>query len=140
MNVSKLEQTCDEYVLVSAPNRAGKEFISLLRSKGIQYYAITNNNYGKKRLEAMGVDRIIMVNTEDASSWTAPEIRISQVYLFEVSFNLCCRYIQICKDWNPKSIHVITKRGNARVTYRALGADHFTYINNNQEASLLLMP
>ncbi|MBA2939795.1 hypothetical protein HZF08_15890 [Paenibacillus sp. CGMCC 1.16610] len=134
------EQTCTEYVLVSAPNRAGKEFINLLRTKGIQYYAITNNNYGKKRLEAMGVDRIIMVNTEDVTSWTPPEIRISKVYLFEVSFNLCCRYIQICKDWNPKSIHVITKRGNARVTYRALGADHFTYINNNQEASLLLLP
>ncbi|MGG1514579.1 hypothetical protein ABE504_04140 [Paenibacillus oryzisoli] len=127
-----------EYVVVSAPNRAGKEFIQQLRKKGIPYYAITNNNHGKRRLEAIGVNQILMVNTEDTKSWTPPDIRISKVYIFEVSFNLCCRYIQICKEWNPASIHVITKRGNARAAYRGLGADHFTYINHNQEALQLL--
>ncbi|MGG1551339.1 hypothetical protein ABE452_06075 [Paenibacillus ferrarius] len=127
-----------EYVIVSAPNRAGKEFIQSLRKKGIPFYAITNNQHGKRRLEAIGVNQIIMVDTEDAKSWTPPEIRISNVFLFEVSFNLCCRYIQICKEWNPTSIHVITKRGNARVTYRGLGADYFTYINHNHEALQLL--
>lgn len=126
-----------EYILVSAPNRAGKEFISLLRENGILYYAITNNNHGRKRLEAIGIDKIIMVDTENASTWTSPEIQISNVYLFEVSFNLCCRYIQICKKWNPKSIHVVTKRRNTRVTYRGLGVDYLTYIRNNDISFLL---
>ena len=77
----------------------GKISFSLLRSKGIQYYALTNNKYGKKKLEAMGVDSIIMVDTEDAATWVLPDIQISKVYLFEISFNLCSRYIQICKEW-----------------------------------------
>jgi len=126
-----------EYILVSAPNRAGKEFIHLLRERGHRYYAMTNNNYGRKRLEAMGVDKILMVDTEDESTWTPPGIRIGKVYLFELSFNLCCRYIQICRSWNPQSIHVITKRDISRVTYRGLGADQLTYINNNEVSFLL---
>ncbi|TBL68499.1 hypothetical protein [Paenibacillus thalictri] len=131
------ESSATEYIIVSAPNRAGKEFLSLLREKGENFLAITNNKYGKKRLEAMGVDQILMVNTEDDRTWGAPDIRVGEVYLFELSFNLCCRYIQICKKWNPRSIHVITKRGNTRVAYRGLGANQLTYINNNEVEFLL---
>jgi hypothetical protein len=133
------QMTCtQEYIIVSAPNRVGKEFIRLLRENDLHYYAITNNNYGRKRLEAMGVSQILMVDTENDSTWKAPPMRISHVYIFESSFNLCCRYIQICKNWNPRSIHVITKRGATRVTYRGLGADQLTCINNDAELACLL--
>lgn len=127
----------EEYILVSAPNQAGKDFIHLLRERKIPYYAITNNNYGRKRLEAMGVNQILMVNTEDERTWSIPDIRIGNVYLFELSFNLCCRYIQICKQWNPSSIHIISKRITTRVAYRGLGVDQLTYINNNDIDILL---
>lgn len=135
---NKEQFNSSEYVLVNAPNRAGKEFIHLLRSKGIKYYALTNNKYGKKKLEAMGVDSIIMVDTEDAATWVLPDIQISKVYLFEISFNLCSRYIQICKEWGSESIHVVTKGDKSRSAYRGLGANRYTYINTNNEVASLL--
>ncbi|MCD1261083.1 hypothetical protein B5M42_019960 [Paenibacillus athensensis] len=126
-------------ILVSAPNQAGKAFLSLLRERGLDFYAMTNSNYGKRRLEAMGVDTdtIIQVNTTDAKTWNPPEVPIREVYLFELSFTLCCRYVQICRSWNPAFIHVITKKSNSRIAYRGLGVDRLTFIENNDVSFLL---
>jgi|GEM_PF-771790 len=127
----------DGCILVSAPNRAGKAFLSLLRERGLDFYAMTNSNYGKRRLEAMGVDTIIQVNTGDSTTWNPPEVPIREVYLFELSFTLCCRYVQICRSWNPASIHVITQKSHSRITYRGLGVDRLTFIENNDVSFLL---
>jgi hypothetical protein len=136
-NELALNLNTSEYVLVSAPNQAGKQFISGLREKDIPYYAIVNNNYCKKRLEAMGVNNIITVDTIHEKTWRAPEIPIGNIFLFEDSFNLSCRYIQICKAWPHTQIYVVTRRDCARLTYRGLGADHLIYINNNDVSFLL---
>ncbi|MNY45634.1 hypothetical protein D3C86_1807520 [compost metagenome] len=79
-----------------------------------------------------------MVDTEDATTWVLPDIQISKVYLFEISFNLCSRYIQICKEWGSESIHVVSKGDKPRSAYRGLGANQFTYINTNNEVASLL--
>ncbi|KIL39833.1 hypothetical protein SD70_17345 [Gordoniibacillus kamchatkensis] len=125
------------YMLVSAPNQAGLQFIAELRRKGIDYYALVNNNSGKTRLEAMGVSRIITVDTADEKSWTPPAVPIGDIYLFEDSFNLSCRYLQICRPWTDKNIYVVTRREYSRLTYRALGANRLIHIHNNDIAFLL---
>ncbi|MFC0215409.1 hypothetical protein ACFFK0_23735 [Paenibacillus chartarius] len=130
----------EEYILVSAPNQAGKQFLNRLRQQGIPFYAMVNNNYGKKRLEAMGVNHIIKVDTGKQKTWVRPSIPIKRMYLFEDSFTLCCRWIQICRAWSDKEICIVSRRDHARMTYRALGADRMIFINGSEDAELLLQP
>lgn len=126
----------DEYILVSAPNQMGIQFIRQMRERGIPYYAVVNNHYGKKRLEAMGVSKIISVNTSDERTWLAPEFRVRKVLLFEDSFTLTCRYIMMCSAWKAERIYVVTKRDFTKKTYRALGANRVIFINNNDVSFL----
>lgn len=138
MNVVKDNgQIPGKHVLVAAPNQAGKQFIGQLRQRGIPFYAIVNNNHGKKRLEAMGVGHIITVDTADESTWNAPELPIGSVYLFEDSFNLTCRYLQMCSAWEPESIYVVTRRDYSRLTYKALGASDLIYTTGKDISFLL---
>ncbi|MFE5320917.1 hypothetical protein ACFQ88_19610 [Paenibacillus sp. NPDC056579] len=119
-----------ECVLVSAPNEAGKQFINELRERGVGYYAIVNSHSGKKRMEAIGVKKIISVDTSDGNKWDdAPHLPIRKVFLFEDSFTLTCRLIQLCSNWRLESIYVITRRKYNKQTYRALGATHIFFIN-----------
>jgi hypothetical protein len=127
----------EDPILVSAPNREGKQFIGRLRQRGIPYYALTNNPHGLKRLEAMGIDRVITVDTADQQTWRHPNVPIGRIYLFEDSFTLCCRLIQLCRSWSDKEICVVTRRDYARKTYRGLGADRIVFTNGN-EIELLL--
>jgi ribonucleotide monophosphatase NagD (HAD superfamily) len=124
-------------VLVSAPNRAGKQFINQLRQRNMPYYAIVNSPYEKKRLEGMGVHTIITVDTAAERTWNEPGLPIRNVYLFEDSFNLTCRYIRLCKAWKADQIYVITRKDFIKQTYRALGADQ-VISSSNKEVSFLL--
>ncbi|MFR9712040.1 hypothetical protein ACL02P_22135 [Paenibacillus sp. MB22_1] len=127
----------DEFVLVSAPNKTGEQFIKALRIKGIPYAAITNNETEKSRLTHLGVKHILMVDTVDRETWLIPELPVGKVYLFESSLPLICRYIQICRSWTGKPIYIITGSNNARLIYKGLGASYVIYTRSDDVSFLL---
>jgi len=126
-----------DLILISAPNRAGEEFIRYLLRNHIPFAAMVNNSLEFERISALGVEHIIFINTKKEETWVVPDQRVGKVFLFENSLNLCCRYIQICRSWTSKPIYVVTGCGNPRSIYRALGADYIIY-TEGQDVSFLI--
>lgn len=124
-------------ILVSAPNRAGELFLCRLRQSGLPHAAVVNNPYEKSRLESLGIGELIEVDTKDSSTWTAPDVTIENVFLFEDSMNLCCRYIQLCKAWKTGPIHVVTRSDCSRAVYRSLGVKHLKYTTRREIPELV---
>lgn len=116
-----------EFVLVCAPTKGGEHFIKMLKIKGIRVAGLTNNSEGKARLEELGVENNILVDTRHQKTWSRPPFPVSRVYLFENSFTLCCRYIQMCRAWTSQPIVVITTSLKPRLVYTSLGASYVIY-------------
>lgn len=125
-----------EYILVSAPNHTGEGFIRHLIAQGFPVAAIVNNSEEKRRMELLGVKRILMVDTKDINTWTVPDFSVGKVFLFERSFTLCCRYIQLCRKWTSKPIYVITHTNNPRMIYKAVGANYIIYTTSSEVSFL----
>lgn len=126
-----------DYILVSAPNKAGEEFIRQLMYKQISFAAIANNRAEQERMMELGCRDIILIDTRDEQTWIIPEFPVSKVFLFESSLNLCCRYLRICRTWTAKSIYVITHSSNPRLIYKGLGADVVLHTNQHQVSFLI---
>lgn len=126
-----------EFILVSAPNKAGEEFISQLIYMDISFAAIANNRVEQERLRELGCTNMIVIDTRDEQTWIIPEFPVSKVYLFESSLNLCCRYLRICRTWTTESIYVITHSSNPRLIYKGLGADVVLHTNHHQVSFLI---
>lgn len=126
-----------EMVLVFAPTKMSETFLLCLKQKGILFAVLTNNEVEKKRLEKLGVQHIISVDTRNHGSWMPPGFKIGSVYLFENSLPLCCRYIQICRSWTDKPIYVVTGSGHSRMIYKALGVDHVVLTHRGEVTRLL---
>ncbi|MDH6671381.1 hypothetical protein M2277_002031 [Paenibacillus sp. LBL] len=126
-----------DFILVSAPNKAGEEFIRQLMYKHISFAAIANNRAEQERMMELGCKDIILIDTRDESTWIIPEFPVSKVFLFESSLNLCCRYLRICRTWTTKSIYVITHSNNPRLIYKGLGADVVLHTNHHQVSFLI---
>lgn len=126
----------DEYELVWAPTKAGENFIKLLKFKGLQVAGLTNNHAGKKRLEELGIEHFVVVDTNHQNTWVQPSFPVGKVYLFESSLTLCCRYIQMCRTWTRKPIFVITTSLNPRLVYKGLGAKYVIYSHSGDVAFL----
>ncbi|MEK3867399.1 hypothetical protein MHH60_28380 [Paenibacillus sp. FSL H7-0716] len=127
----------NEFIVVSAPNKAGVQFIKTLKFKGVPFAAITNNETEKSRLEHLGVKNLITVDTTERERWIIPELSIGKVFLFERSLPLCCKYIQICRSWTGKPIYVITESSNSRLIYKGLGANYVIHSNSDDVSFLL---
>lgn len=127
----------DEFILVSAPNKAGEQFIKTLKMKGLPFAALTNNETEKSRLEDLGVEHVVPLDTADRSNWHLPKMPVGKVFIFEVSLPLCCRYIQICRSWTGKPIYVITGSMNSRLIYKGLGASYVIHSNSSDVSYLL---
>ncbi|WP_339295413.1 hypothetical protein MKY82_02420 [Paenibacillus sp. FSL W7-1279] len=125
-----------EFILVSAPNKAGEEFIRKLIYMDISFAAIANNRVEQERLRELGCTNMIVIDTRDEQTWIIPEFPVSKVYLFESSLNLCCRYLRICRTWTTESIYVITHSSNPRLIYKGLGADVVLHTNHHQVSFL----
>lgn len=130
-------KTQDEFILVSAPTKAGEAFLQALKAKGLPAAALANNETEKKRLEQSGVKHIFMVDTRENAAKRIPELPIGKVFLFEHSLTLCCRYLQICRPWTRKAIYVITQGDNARLIYRGIGANYVIH-SHGKDFSFLL--
>ncbi|MCT1399889.1 hypothetical protein AK95_08455 [Paenibacillus sp. LC231] len=126
-----------EFILVSAPNKAGEEFIRQLIYMRISFAAIANNRVEQERLRELGCTNMILIDTRDEQTWIIPEFPVSKVYLFESSLNLCCRYLRICRTWTTESIYVITHSSNPRLIYKGLGADVVLHTNHHQVSFLI---
>ncbi|MBB6669762.1 hypothetical protein [Cohnella nanjingensis] len=126
-----------EYILISAPNVAGEQFMKQLSRREIPFAAIVNNKADFERLNEWGVANRIAVDTTQVHTWAVPELAIGKVFLFEKSLNLCCRYIQICRAWTSKPIYVITGSHNPRLIYKGLGANHVIHSNSGDVAFLI---
>ncbi|WP_145040153.1 hypothetical protein [Paenibacillus sp. Y412MC10] len=126
-----------EFILVSAPNKAGEEFVRQLIHKRVPFAAIANNRAEQQRLQELGCKPIILIDTRDEQTWIIPEFPVSKVFLFESSLNLCCRYLRICRTWTSESIYVITHSGNPRLIYKGLGADVVLHTNHHQVSFLM---
>lgn len=127
----------NEFIVVSAPNKAGEQFIKTLKFKGVPFAAITNNETEKSRLEHLGVSDLITVDTTERERWIIPELPIGKVFLFERSLPLCCKYIQICRSWTGKPIYVITESSNSRLIYKGLGANYVIHSSSDDVSFLL---
>ncbi|MNH99992.1 hypothetical protein D3C73_527750 [compost metagenome] len=126
-----------EHVLVYAPNGIGENFIKQLQAKQIPFAVMVNSKVQQRRMEQLGIKLILRVNTKDHSKWVIPEMTIRAVYMFENSVTLCCRFIQICRQWTLRPLFVVTKSVNPRLIYKALGADYVIYTNRDQVSFLL---
>lgn len=126
-----------EFILVSAPNKAGEEFIRQLIYMDISFAAIANNRVEQERLQELGCTNMIVIDTRDEQTWIIPQFPVSKVYLFESSLNLCCRYLRICRTWTTESIYVITHSSNPRLIYKGLGADVVLHTNHHQVSFLI---
>jgi hypothetical protein len=116
-----------EFILVFAPIKTGEQFIHHLKHKNLPFVVVTNNENEQLKLSKLGVDHLILLDTEDQESLAAPEYPIGKIFLFEDTLSLCCRYLQIVRKWTSASLYVITERDNARFVYLGLGADYVIY-------------
>ncbi|AJY76744.1 hypothetical protein [Paenibacillus beijingensis] len=127
-----------DYILVSAPNAAGEEFLKQLSRRGIPTAVMVNNQTEYERICSLGADRVIRVNTADKDSWKefAP-IAVAKIYLFEKSLNLCCRYAQMCRSWTKKPIYVITGSHDPRLHYKKAGVNKVIHTIKNDISTLI---
>jgi len=129
-----------EYILVSAPSQAGLAFIRLLLLQRIPFAAIVNNKRELEILHEIGVKNIILIDTTQEQTWHIPDYPIGNIYLFEKSFTLCCRYLRICRTWTSKPVYVITQSCNPRIVYKGLGADYVIHTNGDEVSFLIQSP
>jgi hypothetical protein len=124
-------------IVVAALTKAGEHFVKQLLVRGVPFTAVTNSAAERQQLAKLGVRSILLVNTIDSGAWPAPEGPIGQVFLFESSLSLCCRYLRMVRGWTDQTVHVITGRTNGRLIYKSLGADRITHSATGGIAFLL---
>ncbi|MFB6365972.1 hypothetical protein ACFCP7_18215 [Paenibacillus elgii] len=124
-------------ILVSAPNKPGEAFIRQLQFGSIPFAVIVNNKAEQARLQELGAERIVIVDTNEENTWLLPEWPVGKVFLFENSLTLCCRYIRICRSWTSEPLYVITQSNNPRLIYKGLGANYVIYTNSNEVSFLI---
>lgn len=126
-----------EFVLVSPATVAGEQFIQLLKVKKIPFAIIVNSQADQLRFEKIGIEHILVIDTQRQDLWRIPQLNIGKIYLFERSLPLCCRYIQICRAWTSDKLYVITEGSQSRLIYRGLGADYIIHTNGSSASFLL---
>ncbi|WP_194843342.1 hypothetical protein NYE40_09940 [Paenibacillus sp. FSL W8-1187] len=118
-----------ETILVSPATAAGERFLMQLKRMRIPCAAVVNSRRERQRLERLGLGRIMQIDTAEKDRNPAPECRCGNVYLFESSLALCCRYVQIFRGWTGRSIFVVTQGRGSGGVYKSLGADYVIHTN-----------
>ncbi|MFD2114523.1 hypothetical protein ACFSTH_11995 [Paenibacillus yanchengensis] len=122
--------TLDEFVLVSAPNKAGKLFLAELVKRNVPVIALAACDEEARLLRMLGAQQVILLDPSIANPWVIPEWMISYVYLFEQDLATCCRYVSICRAWTGRAIFVITNCDHIKTIYKGLGADYVIHTNS----------
>ncbi|CAM4005248.1 hypothetical protein L1N85_14615 [Paenibacillus alkaliterrae] len=127
----------DEHIIVAGLSESGKSFMRTLEFHGLPFKVLTNSKQEERQLRRQGFDNVIHVNTNDRKNWNIHNFFIREVFIFESSFALSCRFVQCCRSWTSKPIYVITQQWNPRAIYKGLGADHIVYSQNGEVGFLL---
>lgn len=126
----------DDVIIVAAGSKQGRSFIKTLKSKGLSFAIIVSSEHERKEMQGLYMEPIIQVDFAEQSP-ELPEFHVGNVYLFEESLPLCCKYIQTCRSWTCNPIYVITERSQPRLIYRGLGATHVIYSRGSDFSFLL---
>ncbi|WP_088548648.1 hypothetical protein [Paenibacillus aquistagni] len=129
-------QHTDRMITIFAPNTMGEDFIRQLRGAGMKVAAIVNNMRGIKRMEKLGIHEVWKIRTADSMTFP-PETPIGRIYLFESSFTLTCRLLQLIRPCTSERIVIITKNHYPRSIYRLLGCDMVVYTQSDNVSFLL---
>lgn len=124
-------------ILVSAPTKAGKRFVQLLKLKGLPFAVIANSKEEQKKLAKITIEPVLLVNTAAQETWHKPDFPVGAVYLFQNSLPLVCRYLQIVRSWTTEAVYVITEDFTPRSIYRGLGADYVVYTKTGSVGFLI---
>ncbi|MGG1635283.1 NAD-binding protein [Paenibacillus sp. NRS-1760] len=127
----------EEHIIVAGLNEAGQSFIRTLQFHQLKFIVLTNSKQEQKQLRKQGISNVLYINTNDRQSWNVPSMNISEVFIFESSLALSCRFVQCCRAWTSKSIYVITQQWNPRAIYKGLGADHIVFSHTGEVGFLL---
>ncbi|MDQ6419625.1 hypothetical protein RB620_09295 [Paenibacillus sp. LHD-117] len=114
---------CDApLTLVYAPNDYARQFMRVLKAQGKQAAAVVNSARQQKILEGYGINRFVRLDTKAAECPLQSGL-IGDVYLFDDSFPLTCRYIRLIKPHVTGRIVVVLQSAGIPALYRHLGAD-----------------
>ena len=126
----------DRMITVFAPNAMGIDFIRALKGAAISVCAVVNNSRYAERMKAVGAKWIWHVNTS-RSTMMSPPASVSRIYVFETSFSLTCRLLQLLRPITNDSIIVVTRQQCPRSIYKLLGANMVLYTHSDQVSFLL---
>ncbi|WP_195572167.1 hypothetical protein [Paenibacillus sp. 1001270B_150601_E10] len=129
-------QETDRMITIFAPNGMGEDFIRQLRGAGLPVAAIVNNLRAGKRMEKLGIKNIWKIRTTNSKA-LPPEKPLGRIYLFESSFTLTCRLLQLVRPCTSERIVLITRNHYPRSIYRLLGCDMVVYTQSDNVSFLL---
>lgn len=127
----------DGVILVIAPNEDGRKFVSQLINNKKPFVVLTNSRTEELDYLKMGAQHVVRIDTIMTRKWIVPQVAVGRIYIFESSFNLSCRYLQICRPWTTHEIYIITRHSSPRGVYRGMGANHVIYTKNGDVGFLL---
>ncbi|MCR8644948.1 hypothetical protein NV379_20040 [Paenibacillus sp. N1-5-1-14] len=127
----------EEFILIVGHTEASEFFMKELQRLNKPFVVLTNNKVEQKKMLKSGIANIVRIDTSEHSTWLVPEHHYQQVYVFEQSLPLCCRFIQICRSWTNQPIYVITKQLRPRLIYRGLGANYVIHSHSDDVTFLL---
>ncbi|MEK5060616.1 hypothetical protein BK126_22680 [Paenibacillus sp. FSL H7-0326] len=126
----------DDVIIVSAGSKPGRSFIKTLSMRDLPFAILVGSAQERKEMERLYTEPVIQVDFSEQAP-EPPDFHVGQVFLFEESLPVCCKYIQICRLWTCKPIYVISERSKPRLIYRGLGATHVIY-SRGSDCSFLL--
>lgn len=131
--------TChQDYMLLSLHNQAGWNFAAKLKLLNIPFAVLVNHDNELERLEQFGIEHVVKVDIMEKNNQFTPDFPIGNIYLFEQSASLCCRFIERCRPWASKSIYVILNSSKPETNFKSIEADRVIYTKSD-DVSFLLM-
>ncbi|WP_139993669.1 hypothetical protein [Paenibacillus paridis] len=127
----------ENHIVIAGLSEAGHSFIRTLQFRRLKFIVLTNSKAKEKRLRKQGIPDVLYINTNNRGSWQPPDVPIREVFIFESSLALSCRFVQCCRPWTSKSIYVITQQWNPRAIYKGLGANHIVFSQTGEVGFLL---
>lgn len=127
----------ENHIVVAGLSEAGHSFIRTLQFRRLKFIVLTNSKAEEKRLRKQGIQDVLYINTNKRGSWQPPDVPICEVFIFESSLALSCRFVQCCRSWTSRSIYVITQQWNPRAIYKGLGANHIVFSQTGEVGFLL---
>ncbi|MFF2886230.1 hypothetical protein [Paenibacillus sp. NPDC057967] len=118
--------------LVYAPNEYGRQFVKLLLYKGWPVAALVSSGRQRRIHEGFGISCFIKLDTKDQDC-SLKGGQIHDVYLFDNSVPLVCRYLKLFRPLVSGRIIVVTQNNSIPGLYRHLGADQLLHASLQPE-------